>query len=143
MPRAIFFISDGTGITAETLGRSLLTQFPKINFSYTTIPYVNSLARAEQALGKIHASTSDARPIIFATIVDAKINSFLQKSNTLFINFLQPHLHTLENEFGHEAEQAIGKFHSATNHSSYKLRIDAINFAILNCPCPCTDLAIN
>ncbi|MCL5261460.1 MAG: kinase/pyrophosphorylase [Gammaproteobacteria bacterium] len=132
MSHAIFFISDGTGITAETLGRSLLTQFPKINFSYTTIPYVNNLARAEQALGKIRASTSDERPIIFATLIDAKVSSFLQKSNALFINFLQPHLQTLENEFGHEAEKTVGKFHSTKNNGSYKLRIDAINFAILN-----------
>ncbi|MEY4515918.1 MAG: hypothetical protein RL180_264, partial [Pseudomonadota bacterium] len=31
--RSVFFISDGTGITAETLGRSILSQFPDVEFN--------------------------------------------------------------------------------------------------------------
>ncbi|MEQ9510082.1 MAG: kinase/pyrophosphorylase, partial [Alloalcanivorax xenomutans] len=42
MKRSAFYVSDGTGITAETLGHSLLSQFGSVEFSQTTIPYVQS-----------------------------------------------------------------------------------------------------
>ena len=38
MKRTVFFISDGTGITAETMGKSLLSHFEILSFAYKTIP---------------------------------------------------------------------------------------------------------
>ena len=38
--RSVFFVSDRTGITAEALGNSLLTQFDGFEFRKTTIPFV-------------------------------------------------------------------------------------------------------
>ena len=40
--RTVFFLSDRTGITAEMLGNSLLTQFDDIRFHRVTIPFVDS-----------------------------------------------------------------------------------------------------
>jgi len=34
----VFFVSDGTGITVEMLGHSLLTQFDGIRFDQMTVP---------------------------------------------------------------------------------------------------------
>ena len=36
-PRPVYFVSDGTGITAEALGHSLLTQFEGIDFVHGLI----------------------------------------------------------------------------------------------------------
>ena len=41
MTRTAYFISDGTGITAEALGQSLLAQFDTIGFTKLTRPYVD------------------------------------------------------------------------------------------------------
>ncbi|NLA67472.1 MAG: kinase/pyrophosphorylase, partial [Gammaproteobacteria bacterium] len=45
-PRPVFYVSDGTGITAETIGHSLLTQFRDPRFAPARIPIVDSVARA-------------------------------------------------------------------------------------------------
>ncbi|PAV01046.1 hypothetical protein CBG25_18970 [Arsenophonus sp. ENCA] len=52
LERCVFFISDGTAITAETLGHAVLSQFP-LNFSSYTLPFVTSEKRAEEIKQKI------------------------------------------------------------------------------------------
>ena len=49
MKRTAFFISDGTGITAETLGQSLLAQFGNIDFRRLTRPYIDTVEKAIEA----------------------------------------------------------------------------------------------
>ena len=80
MKRTIFFISDGTGITAETLGRSLLSQFDMIAFECETIPYVNTKTKAKKMLARINQAykNSGERPIIFATLINDEISQLLQ-----------------------------------------------------------------
>ncbi|HIG35847.1 MAG TPA: hypothetical protein EYQ10_06665 [Gammaproteobacteria bacterium] len=48
----VYFVSDGTGLSTEQLGKSVLIQFPDIDFEYKTIPFVNTLKKAK-ALVKI------------------------------------------------------------------------------------------
>src|SRR5690606_39593746 len=69
------FISDGTGITAETLGHSLLAQFDSIDFEQITIPYVNTESRALDAIARINkaAAADGHQPIVFDTIVNEEI----------------------------------------------------------------------
>ena len=45
--RTVFFVSDGTGITAQMLGHSLLTQFEGVEFRHVTMPFL--LTAANQA----------------------------------------------------------------------------------------------
>ena len=45
-PRPVFFISDGTGITAETIGHSLLTQFSGVDFRTLRISFVDTREKA-------------------------------------------------------------------------------------------------
>ena len=52
--RSVFFISDGTAITSETLGRSILSQFPNVPFETRVIPYVDTLDRADEAVNQIN-----------------------------------------------------------------------------------------
>ncbi len=39
MKRTVFFVSESTGITAETLGHSLLSQFDSVDFEQVYMPY--------------------------------------------------------------------------------------------------------
>ena len=52
--RTIFFVSDGTGITVEMLGHSLLTQFEGIDFDQMTVPFIDSVAKAAACVARIN-----------------------------------------------------------------------------------------
>jgi [pyruvate, water dikinase]-phosphate phosphotransferase / [pyruvate, water dikinase] kinase len=116
------------------LGRSLLSQFPKIEFDFTTIPYVNTPEKAQAAIAKIndaHAANK-TKPIIFATIIDSEISKILRTNNGFFIDFLQTFLQPLEKELGSRSEHEVGKFHSAKNYDRYMVRIEAVNYALIS-----------
>ena len=88
MKRTVFFISDGTGITSETLGNSLLAQFDSIEFDTVTIPYVQSTESAHSAVARINKASEQTgqRPIIFDTIVDQSIRDVLSSCNGFMID---------------------------------------------------------
>ena len=68
--RTVFFVSDQTGVTAETMGHSLLTQFDGLEFRQVTLPFISTADKAEEAVGKINATAVDdgMRPIVFSTL---------------------------------------------------------------------------
>ncbi|HEY4714664.1 MAG TPA: kinase/pyrophosphorylase, partial [Aquirhabdus sp.] len=70
--RTVFFISDGTAITAETLGHSLLSQFPQVEFDMRILPYVDNESSAFDAVGLINQAAHDDElpPLVFDTLVD-------------------------------------------------------------------------
>lgn len=96
MKRTAFFISDGTGITAEALGQSLLAQFEKIEFERITLPYTDSLEKARSVVERINRATDvdGCKPIIFDTIVNGEIRNEIRKSTgymiDIFGTFLEP-----------------------------------------------------
>ena len=79
MKRNIFFISDRTGITAELFGQSLLSQFEQDDFEQLTIPYIDSIEKAENARQQINdaAQLTEQRPIIFNTMVLPEIREII------------------------------------------------------------------
>ncbi|WP_430462467.1 posphoenolpyruvate synthetase regulatory kinase/phosphorylase PpsR [Thalassolituus sp. LLYu03] len=134
MKRTAFFISDGTGITAETLGNSLLAQFEAIEFERIILPYVDSVAKAEKAAARINqtAAASGIRPIVVDTIVDKNIRKILDAADCLNIDIFAAFLAPLEAELKVESSYSVGKSHSATTSPVYLARIDAVNFALDN-----------
>ena len=64
--RPVFYVSDGTGITAETIGHSLLTQFTETRFVTDRIPFVDSIERAREVAEKIRgaAEAHGVRPVV-------------------------------------------------------------------------------
>jgi len=52
--RPVFFISDHTGITAEVIGKSLLSQFPGQHFHLTNVPFIDSLEKTRAVAAQIH-----------------------------------------------------------------------------------------
>lgn len=132
MTRTVFFISDGTGITAETLGRSLLSQFELVAFDYVTIPYVNTEEKAKDALEKIEEANKlhKRRPIVFATLVNEEISQLFNKSMGLFIDFFQTFIKPLEKELGYQSSHTVGKSHGVKNDTAYMTRISAVNYAL-------------
>ena len=52
--RTVFFVSDQTGVTAETLGHSLMTQFEGLEFRSVTLPFVSDLDKAHEVVRRIN-----------------------------------------------------------------------------------------
>jgi len=130
--RTVFFISDSTGITAETLGHSLLTQFEGMEFSQIVIPFIDSVEKARGCLPRIAeaGATSGVRPIVFTTLVDPAVRNTIRQADALVLDFFETFLVPLETEFRARSSHAIGRSHSATDTSDYQRRIEAINYAL-------------
>ncbi|KAJ16585.1 PEP synthetase regulatory protein, partial [Pseudomonas aeruginosa M10] len=134
MKRTAFFISDGTGITAETLGQSLLAQFENISFVKLTRPYIDTEEKARAMVQQINnaAESDGARPIIFDTIVNRDIRAVLAQSNGFMIDIFATFLSPLEQELSADSSYSVGKSHSIGHNSNYMDRIEAVNFALDN-----------
>jgi [pyruvate, water dikinase]-phosphate phosphotransferase / [pyruvate, water dikinase] kinase len=130
--RSVFFVSDRTGITAEALGNSLLTQFDTFEFKKTTIPFIDSMEAAERAVAQINeAATVDTnRPIVISSIVDETISARIRECNARVLDFFQVFISPLEQEFGIKSAHAAGRSHGLRNSQEYFSRIEAINFTL-------------
>ena len=128
----IFFISDGTGITAETLGHSLLSQFEDINHQQVRMPFIDSVEKTRDCVARIgEAKTRDGRrPIVVSTLVNPEAVSVLHEADALILDFFGAFIAPLEEEFGVKSSHTIGRSHSRVNSSEYVARIDAINFTL-------------
>jgi regulator of PEP synthase PpsR (kinase-PPPase family) len=130
--RTIFFISDGTGITAEMLGHSLLTQFEAIEFSQVVIPFVDSAAKADECVARINAAHANGggRPVVFTTLVNDQIRETVRRADALVLDFFDAFLGPLEAEFKAGSTHTAGRSHSVADSRGYQHRIEAINFTL-------------
>ncbi|PAT00148.1 MAG: phosphoenolpyruvate synthase regulatory protein [Candidatus Dactylopiibacterium carminicum] len=130
--RSVFFISDGTGITAETLGHSLLAQFQECRFRLERLPFVDSQMRAQACVRQIRAAAmrDGVRPIVVSTIVDAAVVAALREADALFLDLFEQSIGPLEAELGVRASHSVGRSHGITESASYFARIEAINFTL-------------
>ena len=90
MSRTVFFVSDQTGVTAETLGHSLLTQFEGHDFDLVTLPFLDTLDKVDKALELIseRASEQSLSPIIFSTLVQDHLRDRFKPEKGMLIDFL-------------------------------------------------------
>ena len=132
--RTVFFVSDQTGVTAETMGHSLLTQFDGLDFRPVTLPFITTLDKAREAVGKIDQSARDegVRPVVFATFVNNNVRDAVRRADCVFLDFFAAFLDPLEQEFGQPSAHVLGRAHGMTDLPAYTLRINATNFALAN-----------
>lgn len=133
-PRAVFFVSDGTAITAETLGSALLVSFPGVPLDRHTIPFVDSAAAAAEAVATIAAttgnSTTDAPPLVFTTLRDLAVRQRVAAAPAIVIDLLGGHLREVEAALGVSAQPGRGTVHSLGDLDRYHDRMWAIEYAI-------------
>jgi [pyruvate, water dikinase]-phosphate phosphotransferase / [pyruvate, water dikinase] kinase len=132
MRRTVFYVSDGTGITAETIGHSVLTQFEGVEFETTRLPFVDNEAKAEQAAERIRAAGArgGTRPIVVNTVIDQRLSNILARSGALMLDVFAPFLAPLEKEFGTPRKPQVGRAHGVTDSAHYEQRINATNYAL-------------
>jgi hypothetical protein len=130
--RSVFFVSDRTGITAEMLGNSLLTQFEDYEFQRLTIPFVDSPDKIDAAIRQINeAGAREGRqPIVFSSIVDETMSETIRRdARALTLDLFQIFIAPLEAELAAKSSHTAGRSHGITNSHDYFARMEAINFA--------------
>ena len=129
--RTVFFVSDGTGITAETFGHSVLTQF-ELRFKQVRLPFVDTLDKAHEAVREINeAFDRDGKlPIVFSTLVKADLATVLRRAPAMHMDLIQTFVEPLEQELGVKSTHTIGRSHNIADSEDYKNRIEAINFSL-------------
>lgn len=132
MKRYVFMLSDGTGITAEALGNSLITQFEHIAFEKTTIPYVDSLQKAEQVLERINSLSDEkgVKPLVFMTLVNPEIREYIKQANACVFDLFSTFIGPMEQELQAKSSYTVGRTHGVSDNHSYTSRIDAVDYAL-------------
>ncbi len=132
--RTVFFVSDQTGVTAETMGHSLLTQFEGLEFRPVTLPFVSSVDKAEEAVRRINRAAAEEgmRPIVFSTLVQDDLRDIVLGSQGLFLDFFAAFVGPLERELNVRSTHRAGRAHGIADLATYTARINATNFALAN-----------
>ncbi|HEV3181244.1 MAG TPA: pyruvate, water dikinase regulatory protein [Steroidobacteraceae bacterium] len=132
--RTVFFVSDQTGVTAETLGHSLMTQFEGLEFRPVTLPFVSTLDKAHETVRHIDraAQAEGMRPIIFSTLVQDELRDVLMTANGLFLDLFSAFVGPLERELNTRSTHRAGRAHGIADLAAYTTRINATNFALAN-----------
>jgi regulator of PEP synthase PpsR (kinase-PPPase family) len=130
--RTVFFISDGTGLTAEALGHSLLTQFEKVEFKQIRIPFLDSIEKAQEAVARINGQGEQdgMRPIVFTTLVNTELADIVHQADAFCLSYFDTFLAPLEAELGIKSSHTVGRSHGTAETSDYKKRIEAINYTL-------------
>ena len=130
--RSAFFVSDRTGITAEMLGHSLLTQFDGLILNETTLPFIDSLDKAQEVVQRINgaAIADGVRPIIISTLANTAIAAEVGKANALFLDCFQIFIAPLELELGSRASHEIGRTHNVNDIVNYYKRMESVNYTL-------------
>jgi len=132
MKKTIFFLSDQTGITAELLGQTLLSQFDSIELVTQTLPYINTEKKALEVVELINrnAQENGIRPVLFSTLVQPEIKAILHTSQALMLDVFEHFIAPLEEEFKLHSSHRVGKQHSSEDKKAYDHRIKAVNYTL-------------
>ena len=130
----VFFVSDGTGITAETFGNAILAQF-EVKFRHIRIPFVDTVDKAHQAVRQIlHTGEIEGRrPIVFTTLVNMEVLTVILEGcqdKTMLMDMFSIFVNPLEKELGIKSNHRVGRFSDASKSQEYRDRIEAINFSL-------------
>ena len=130
--RTVFFISDGTGITAETFGNAILAQF-EMEPRHVRLPFIDTVDKAHQVVRQINhtAEVEGRRPIVFTTLVNMEVLRVItEHCKGMLLDMFGTFVNPLEAELGIKSNHRIGRFSDVSKSKAYDARIEAINFSL-------------
>jgi regulator of PEP synthase PpsR (kinase-PPPase family) len=130
--RTVFFISDGTGITAEAFGKAILAQF-ELKTRFIRLPFIDSADKAHQAVRQINhtAEIENSKPIVFTTLVNMEVLDVIREGcKGMLLDMFGTFVHPLEEELGIKSHHRVGRFSDVSKSKDYHDRIEAINFSL-------------
>ncbi|MBB1161280.1 posphoenolpyruvate synthetase regulatory kinase/phosphorylase PpsR [Aquariibacter albus] len=129
--RTVFYVSDGTGITAETFGNSILAQFA-ISVRHVRRPFIDTPDKAHQVVREI-AETGERegrKPIVFITVIEPEAHRIVCSAPALVMDMFRTFVEPLEDELGITSNHRVGRFSDVSKSQEYSDRIEAINFTL-------------
>jgi regulator of PEP synthase PpsR (kinase-PPPase family) len=130
--RPVFIVSDRSGLTAETISHTLLSQFPGIHFSQVAMPFVDTKEKVSEAVDQINheAQRSGQRPLVFTTFVDENFTESLATADAEVFDLFAPFINRIELALGQQSSHQAGQSHGIANQVQYSQRINAVNYAM-------------
>ncbi|WBY01686.1 kinase/pyrophosphorylase [Ramlibacter tataouinensis] len=130
--RTVFFISDGTGITAETFGNAILAQF-EFKPRHVRLPFIDTVDKAHQVVRQINhvAELEGRRPLVFTTLVNVEILQVIEEGcRGMLLDMFGTFVRPLEIELGMKSNHRVGRFSDVSKSQAYHDRIEAINYSL-------------
>lgn len=132
--RTAFFVSDGTGITAEAFGNAILAQFD-LSIRGIRLPFVDTIDKAHQAIRQINHTheVEGKKPIVFTTLVNPALQELLRSHcKGMVMDMFGTFVHPLEGELGVKSHHRVGRFTDISKSKAYSNRMEAINYTLLH-----------
>ena len=130
--RTVFFVSDGTGITAETFGNAILAQF-EFKPRHVRLPFVDTVDKAHQVVRQVNhtAEVEGRRPVVFTTLVNVEVLQVIEEGcKAMVLDMFGTFVRPLEIELGMKSSHRVGRFADVSKSKEYHDRIEAINFSL-------------
>ncbi len=127
----VFFLSDSTGISAETMGNALLIQFPELRFERTLIPFITSVEEARRVVAVLDAAMDGpVTPLAFTTAAVDEVRLELLTSRCPVIDFFDMHMTRVEHILGVAGAREASRLHGVGDVHRYNARMAAVEYAI-------------
>jgi len=125
----IYYISDGTGILVNNLGKALICQFPEIDFHEEKFPFIMTVAKAKKIMDYILKHSAGRRPLIFSTIINPEIITVFNLPEVEFFDSYTFFLERLENCLDAKALRIPGVSRKVTGMEIAR-RVEAIHYCL-------------
>ena len=130
-PVPVFFLSDSTGISAETMGNALLIQFPDLVFERRLIPFISTAEEARKVVAILDAAMEGpVTPLAFTTAATDEVRETLRTSKCPIIDFFEMHMERVESILGVSGAHVAARLHGVGDVKRYNSRMQAIEYAI-------------
>ncbi len=128
----VFFLSDSTGISAETMGNALLIQFPDLRFERTVVPFISSAEEARDVVARLDAvlDAGGPTPLVFTTAADDAVRLELQRTRCPVVDFFDLHMQKVESILQSRGVRAAARLHGLGDVKRYNARMQAVEYAI-------------
>lgn len=130
--RAVFCVSDHTGVTVEALARSILVRYESIEWVYLVRSFVDTDAKAKAIADEIVrvGERLGSRPIVFTTLINKNLEQHVDAADALVLNTFSAFVPALSKELHAQPSRDIGTFHDISDSKGYQKRLDAVDFTL-------------
>lgn len=130
-PVPVYFLSDSTGISAETMGNALLIQFPDVVFERKLIPFITTIEEAQRVVRLLdEVMLGPVTPLVFSTAAVDDVRRELARTTAPIIDFFDIHITRVEEVLGQRGLHQAARLHGVGDVKRYNNRMAAIEFAI-------------
>lgn len=130
LPIRVFFVSDSTGISAETMGNALLLQFPELAFERKLIPFITTTEDAHGVVRLLDAAADAGPAIAFSTAAVDEVRLELRRTRCPLIDFFDDHMRRLEDVFGRRGTRQAARLHGMGDVKRYNARMAAVEYTL-------------